>query len=110
MIWREVEAESSEVPVKPKITADEAVAIAIAFAKANDVDEEVTCGACRHLSDGQCLSELGFSLGYGEYLVQLLSNRIGDGKHWQTGEPLKEIAMDVNVNDQTGEAERFWRL
>ncbi len=93
MIWA---TESERSLPSRRSPRTEAVAIAIAFAKANGVGEEVASGGCTHLSDSSCLGELGFSLGYGEYLVVLLSNRISNGKHWQTGEPTKAVAMGVN--------------
>ena len=110
MFWHEVEVANPPEPVEPQITPDQAVSIALQFAKAEGVREELECGRCGHSSDAELVEELGFSSGHGTYMVHLLHKRISDGTHRKTGGPKREMAMTVIVNDQTGKAQRFWQL
>jgi hypothetical protein len=97
-------------PVERKITPQEAVALAIDFARANGVDV-FECGGWVHVKDADYFRELGHSPGDGTYKILLVKEGFDDGnRHYQTGEPLRDVAMNVQVNDQTGEAAVFWTL
>jgi hypothetical protein len=96
--------------VEAKITPEEAVKSAIEFARANGV-AVFECSGCKHVKDADILRERGHSPGHGSYMVSFRKESFDQGnRHYQTGELLRDIAMHVLVNYQTGEAERFWSL
>ena len=96
--------------VEAKITPEEAVTSAIEFARANGV-AVFGCGGLKHTTEADYRNDLGVSPGHGTYLVELLGESFADGnRHYLTGEPLRDIALMVWVNDQTGEAKVFASL
>jgi hypothetical protein len=97
------------VSLEPKIGANEAIAIATTYARSKGV-ATFGCFGSTHASDAMFTKEFGYSNGHGFYMIALNGDKISDTRHYETGEELLEIAITVQVNDQTGEAEQFHRL
>jgi hypothetical protein len=99
-----------QTPTEPKITQEQAITIALAFAMSNGAKVAIF-DHIKHISDADYLRELDRQPERGHYMVRFVKDTFADdNRHWKTGEPLPDEAMIVLVNDQTGGAERFYRL